>query len=77
MTRYLNFWEALSVGVNRGVFDVGTLDALAGGIILSIWRNYEPWIQSRRVLYASSVFQELERLARDIAHRRGETLNTD
>lgn len=64
---YLNYLEDIAVGVHVNVFDLRTLDALAGGRFICAWRAYEPFIHGRRELVRSrTLWISLERLAADL-----------
>lgn len=59
LTQYLNFWEAVALGVEQGVFDLDTLNKQAGGHIASLWCNYQPWVESREEKFGEALYRRL------------------
>jgi hypothetical protein len=50
---YLNYYEALATGVYLGIYDIETIDYLAGPRITKLFDNYRPWIIDRRTITAA------------------------
>lgn len=70
---YLRLFESLSAGVNTGVFDLRTIDHIAGGRIIAIHHAYSPYIEGQRsVTNQRRMYEELERLAVDLRQTNAE-----
>lgn len=71
LTRYLAGLEYFATGVNSGVFDIDTADALCGSRLLRAAANYRTWIaKQRNVRNQPTLYIELEKLTADIQLRR-------
>ncbi len=69
---YFSFYEAMAVAVAAGVYDLAVLDAMDGGTVLSITRNFAGYFHRERgTVQSSTWFVELEWLGRQIEQRRG------
>ncbi|MGH8910689.1 MAG: DUF4760 domain-containing protein [Egibacteraceae bacterium] len=68
---YLGLFELLATGVNTDVFDLATMERIAGGGIRAMAANYKPWIDHRRRKFDSPLlYVELEELAAVLEKRR-------
>jgi hypothetical protein len=68
---YLNYYEALATGIYLGIYDIETIDYLAGPRITKLFENYRPWIIDRRTAFDErTLFVEFEFLAAEIRRRR-------
>jgi len=72
--RALNEWlsdiENFALGVNAGVFDLETIDRLAGSYFIRLWWWAGPWIKDRQEDRSPLLYCELETLALRITERR-------
>jgi hypothetical protein len=70
VTEYLSLFELLATGVNTDVFDLGTIERVAGGRVRSIAKNYRPWIDQRRRQFDSPLlYEEIEQLGETLEDR--------
>lgn len=68
---YLNYFEAMATGIYLGIYDIETIDYLAGPRIIKLFDNYRPWIVARRSAFDEpTLFVEFELLATIIRRRR-------
>lgn len=71
MIDYLGYFETLAVAVSAGVYDLETLDSLAGTRIRRIAANYQPYFaEVRRATGVKAMYVELEWLADRLAETR-------
>jgi hypothetical protein len=64
---YLGYFEALAVAVASDVYDIETLDSIAGSRIRRIATNYKPFFERARVAAnAPSLYVELEWLGEQL-----------
>lgn len=71
ITNYLSLFEGLAAGVNSGVYDLDTIERVAGGRIRAIAHNYKSWIDSRRAMFDNpNLYEELDHLAGQLEARR-------
>jgi hypothetical protein len=70
---YLALWEQYATAVNCEVLDFVMMERLAGTKIISIARNYRPYIDfMREERQNDRLYSELLTLAREIGEARGE-----
>ncbi|HEX6686722.1 MAG TPA: DUF4760 domain-containing protein [Candidatus Limnocylindrales bacterium] len=68
---YLNLYEHFAAGVRAGIFDLEVTNQMAGGRIVAMQRNYQPWIEYRRRLHGvADLYCELEWLGGRLAELR-------
>lgn len=73
VAEYLGHYEDLAAGVALGIFDIDTVDRLAGPRLIRAFRAWQPWINGLRVhLDRPTSYIEWESLARDLVRRRFE-----
>lgn len=73
VSEYLNYFESLATGVNLGIYDLNTIDHLAGPRLIETYRNYLPWIEGRRTAFDQRVlYAEWEVLVDTLVRRRRE-----
>lgn len=75
MISILNGLERISIAVQRGAYDLDTLHALAGTLIVRQWERYEPYVKARRDARPSlrrqtRTFTNLEALATRLKSRK-------
>ncbi|MER6443227.1 MULTISPECIES: DUF4760 domain-containing protein [unclassified Streptomyces] len=68
---YLTTFNFLAVGAQTDAFDRRVIDEAWGGLILSVWNNYRPWVEEQRRLHGEPrVWENLEWLAGRMTPRR-------
>jgi hypothetical protein len=68
---YLDYLENIATGVNMEVLDLDVVARMQGGRITAVARNYAPYIAARRRdLQSTTLYSEVEELARRIEARR-------
>ncbi len=55
----IELWEHQAAGLNDGVFDLEIFNKMTGGLLLSVYRDYAPWIRAIRREDAS-IYDQLE-----------------
>lgn len=71
VSEYLNYFESLATGVNLRIYDLDTIDHIAGPRLIATYRNYLPWIEGRRAVYNQRVlYSEWELLVATLVERR-------
>lgn len=72
-TLFLSRIEHFAVGVNSGVYDIGTLNRMAGKFIINEYYRWTPIIETkRRQDPASKHYDEFETLCKKLKRMRGE-----
>lgn len=67
----LSYYETLSTGVNLGIYDLATIDRLAGGKVVALHRAWAPYVEWARTSGGNaSLYTELDELARRLSERR-------
>ncbi|MGW4980589.1 DUF4760 domain-containing protein [Streptomyces mirabilis] len=68
---YLTTFNFLAVGAQSDAFDRDVIDEAWGGLIISVWNNYRPWIEVQRQEHGEPrVWENLEWLASKMTPRR-------
>ena len=57
----IELWEHQAAGLNDGAFDVEVFNKMAGGYLLTLYREYSPWIRAIRRA-DPSIYDQLEML---------------
>lgn len=71
ITAYLTAFNFLAVGAQTDAFDREVIDEAWGGIVISVWTNYRPWIEEQRRRHGEPrVWENLEWLAGRMTPRR-------
>ncbi|MFF0017714.1 DUF4760 domain-containing protein [Streptomyces sp. NPDC005374] len=71
ITAYLTAFNFLAVGAQTDAFDREVIDEAWGGIVISVWNNYRPWIEEQRRRHGEPrVWENLEWLAGEMTPRR-------
>ncbi len=64
---YLNDLEFICTGINIGIYDIYTLERVAGDVIIRIYYQFSPYIYERRKQRNTSiVYAELENVVKEI-----------
>ncbi|WP_393084021.1 DUF4760 domain-containing protein [Streptomyces sp. LN704] len=68
---YLTTFNFLAVGAQTDAFDRHVIDEAWGGLVISVWNNYRPWVEEQRRRYGEPrVWENLEWLAGEMTPRR-------
>ncbi|MCK9175889.1 MAG: DUF4760 domain-containing protein [Desulforhopalus sp.] len=71
ISKFLNIYERLSLGVNMGLYDVKVLNKLAGQVIIDNFYKYENFINARRIqVNRDFLFVEYEKLVLHLKNNR-------
>ena len=74
ITRYLNYYERLSAGVNHGVFEIDIVDVLWGTTIINIYRKYQHFMENSPT-DKDALWKELRILAIELSEKRDKPNN--
>ena len=74
ITRYLNYYERLSAGVNHGVFEIDIVDVLWGTTIINIYRKYQNFMENSPT-DKDALWKELRILAIELSEKRDKPNN--
>lgn len=67
IVHWIEMMEDLATGVNIEVYDRMVVERLIGPRVMRGWRNFAPWVYTRRALkQQDTLYCEFERLAKDI-----------
>ncbi|MFF4020190.1 DUF4760 domain-containing protein [Streptomyces sp. NPDC001843] len=70
ITAYLTTFNFLAVGAQTDAFDRDVIDEAWGGIIISVWNHYRPWVEAQRKRHGEPrVWENLEWLAKRMTPR--------
>ncbi len=68
---YLTTFNFLAVGAQTDAFDRNVINEAWGGLIISVWNNYRPWVEEQRRRHSEPrVWENLEWLAGKMTPRR-------
>ncbi|WP_331761011.1 DUF4760 domain-containing protein (plasmid) [Nocardia sp. NBC_01377] len=71
LATFFGYLETMAVGTAAGVYDLGTIDALAGDWVVAIAKNYKPYLERVRITSgAPALYVEFEWLARRLKEIR-------
>ncbi|WP_328554630.1 MULTISPECIES: DUF4760 domain-containing protein [unclassified Streptomyces] len=74
ITAYLTTFNFLAVGAQSDAFDRKVIDEAWGGLIIAVWNNYRPWMETQRKVHGEPrVWENLEWLAGQMTPRRPAT----
>lgn len=71
ISAYLTTFNFLAVGAQTDAFDRDVIDEAWGGLVISVWNNYRPWIERKRQEHGEPrLWENLEWLAGSMTPRR-------
>jgi hypothetical protein len=73
---YLNVYEMLATAVNMGIHDLEVIHRISGRRVIVMYEAYLPWIEHRRLVMGSRVYDELETLVVSLIDRREQVPST-
>lgn len=71
LANYLQYYEALSVAVLSGIYDLDVIDSIGGSRIINIAENYQAFFAKRRKeVGADTAYRNIENLAKELSALR-------
>lgn len=73
-TLLLSRIEHFAVGVNTGIYDIGTLNRMAGGFMIEEFKRWKPVINTKRAQSPDAKhYDEFEKLCKDLEKLRAKS----